>query len=171
MTIGRPGSAGDQVRRRGGLAAKGVGRVTLPEEALQQLLQPHIGVAVGQIWVIPSQHLNWTSNSAYRWCALLALEDGAGGPPPIRAHFVVGSTKREFDRSVPVVEIPAGEGGLQELTLFAFKMSTPMPLGLLRAEGDYKGTLSMARIEAMLAAIRTSPRSSMITLKRLIHDA
>ncbi len=153
------------------MAGRGQGRTSLPDEVLKQLKQPHLGVGVGQIWVIPTEYLNWKSVSSSRWCVLLALEDGVTGPPPVRAHFVVGSTKPEFDNLVSVVDVPAGEGGLEERTLFAFKASSPVALSLLRVEGVFKGTLSSDWIDMMFAAITDSPHSSLITLRRLIRDA
>jgi hypothetical protein len=171
MMAKRPDPAGVDGRLGRGATGRGLGRTFLPDEALKQLLQPHVGVGIGQIWVIPTEHLNWKSTSPARWCVLLALEDGATGPPPVRGHFVVGSTKPEFDRLVQVVDVPAGEGGLEERTLFAFKASSAVPLGLLRMEGDFKGTLSSEWIDIMFAAIKASPQSTLITLRRLIRDA
>lgn len=139
----------------------------LPLEALAALAQPHIGVAVGDVWWIPEKHLNYCSGKEGRFCVLVALETLAGDGHPSRAYLIVGSTSPEWDVSVPEVVVKAGEGELPEDTFFSFRLHSELQLADLQLMGHYRGRLSPARIAEIDEALNDS---SLLVIKKVLKQ-
>ena len=130
----------------------------LPESELAKLRRVSLGVEPGDVFRVPSCHLNWSSTSAYRFCVVAALEQLRGDDNPSIAHLVVGSKRPDIDPTVPLVKVEAGEADLDLATYFAFDMSSAVSLTILRdrSECAYKGRLDRRRVDEMRDAIGRS---------------
>jgi len=134
-------------------------RPTLEDIYSQLAAMPHLGVEAGDIFHIPSEHLNFRSDRPFRYCAVVALEAAPGDKHPTRAHLIVGSTRPDFDTSVPCVEVAAGSGGLAEITFFACDEASDVPLHILRdrSQCQYLDRLDRDQVRQLHDAIRKSP--------------
>jgi hypothetical protein len=136
-----------------------VSRPGPPENAFAKLASlPHIGIAIGDIFRVPSEYLKFHSKSANRFGVVVALETKPGDQHPRVAHLIVGSTKPDNDPTVLCVEVMAGEGDLAEDTIFACDESSEVALAVLRDQDicRYVGRLSSTRVQQLHLAIRES---------------
>lgn len=134
--------------------------MTLPEDALRKLAQADV-YSIGDVYWIPEEHLNYGSGEPGRFCLLVHIEAGADGLP-VRAHFIVGSTKRG---SAPRIVIEPGETDLKGRGYFSFWTSSAVDMGTLRAAGKYRGRLAPTRLADILAAIAASNLTALKLLK------
>jgi hypothetical protein len=134
--------------------------VTLPEEALRKLSQADV-FSVGDVYWMPEEHLNYDSGQRGRFCLLVHIESGADDLP-VRAHLIVGSTKRG---SAPRLVIEPGETELKGRSYFSFWISSAVDIGTLRAAGKYRGRLAPTRLPDILTAIAASNLTALKILK------
>ena len=135
--------------------------MSLPEDSLRKLAEADV-FSVGDIYWLPEELLNYDSGKDGRFCLLVHIERGANGAP-VRAHFIVGSTKRG---SKPELLVAPNETDLRELTFFSFHSSSPVDIGTLRAEGKWRGRLDQSRQADIESAILTSNLGILKKLRR-----
>jgi hypothetical protein len=133
--------------------------MTLPEDALAKLRQPHLVVHVGDIWWVPEAHVVYRGGKD-RFCLVAGLEFAPGAKVPALAHLVPGSRGRG---SGPTIVINAGEAGLHQRTYFSFWTSFSLDLATLVAVGKHRGRLGPRLGEVSLAI----QASRLVVLKRL----
>jgi hypothetical protein len=109
--------------------------VSLPEDALAKLRQPHLVVHVADIWWVPAEHVDFPGGKD-RFGLVVALEYPPGESTPTRAHFIAGSTR---GGSQPCLEVQKDEAGLNEFTYFCFWRSSALDLATLVDEGKWRG--------------------------------
>lgn len=139
----------------------------LPLEALKVLSQPHVGVAVGQVWQVSTLLLNYHQAKPRRYCVIAAMETARDSGWPIRAHLIVGSTKPERDDAVPEIMVRAGDAGLPSDTFFSLRLHSEVTITDLRT-GVYIGTLGPSLCEEMLEAIS---ESTLVAVKTVLASA
>ena len=88
--------------------------MTLPEDALARLRQPHLVVHVGDVWWVPKAHVIYRGGKD-RLCLVVGLESAPGAKVPVLAHLVPGSRRRGSD---PTIAVNAGEAGPNQRTLW-----------------------------------------------------
>lgn len=136
------------------------------EDLYSQLARlPHLGVEPGDIFRVPSRHLNFRSTRPNRFAVIVALVTESGAKHPSSAHMIVGSTKPDFISDVPSVRIEAGEGDMAEPTYFACDEASTVLLEVLRdrSECRYVGRLSETRLEELIIAVRLGQTRGYIT--------
>lgn len=138
--------------------------MSLPEEALEQLRKAAERlVEVGDVWWLPEENVKYAGGKD-RFCLLVVLEPGRGESQPVRAHFVVGSTRRSSGPTT--VRLAAGDAGVRRDTYFRFSWSGSVDLRTLVKVGEWKGRLGQGRLAEIETAIKASKR---VVLKRLIR--
>ena len=159
--MGEPGPAPAQPQMKGpGQRPQTRPVGNLPLKALAALSQLGLGVAEGDIWWVPEEHLNYHSGKDGRFCVLVALEVSQPGGPPTRAHLLVCSGRPDFDPAMPEVMLRAGEGGLTEDSFIALKQPSDLDLQLLREFGRWIGRLDEDRVTEIQQEVRTSNLTS-----------
>jgi hypothetical protein len=119
-------------------------------------------VHLGDVWWLDEAHVNFPGGKD-RYCLVVALETPPGSAAPTRAHFIVGSSSRG---GPPVIVMERGEAGFRQRTFFRFWWSGSVDLATLISEGNFKATLSAARILEIEPAIRAS---KLLVLKRQLQ--
>jgi hypothetical protein len=108
--------------------------VALPPEALAQLRALAAQLCeIGDVWWLPSVHVQWFPGGKDRFVLVAGIEVPTGGGPQI-AHLVAGSTSAS---SSPVpVKVPAGQAGLARAADAGNDMAMAMLAVILRELGD-----------------------------------
>lgn len=136
----------------------------LPEEQRAKLLALQAPPAVGDVWLLPKEHVRFPSGKPRR-CLLVALE-----PPvkPVRAHLIAG-TGSWGPPPARIVVSPDTDNGLEKKTYFKFQDPVEeLDVVKLQSVGTRVGRVA----ETTRAEIRPAiEKSRLVTLKRLIRQA
>jgi hypothetical protein len=134
----------------------------LPEEQRQKLLALQAPPAVGDVWLLPKEHVRFPSGKQRR-CLLVALEPADG---PVRAHLSAGSGSPGGPPRIIVR--PDAENGLTKKTYFRFRDPVEeFDIALLQSIGMRVGTVSETVRAEIPQAIQ---QSRLVTLKRLLRQ-
>lgn len=128
--------------------------MALPPDALAQLRAFAAELCdVGDVWWLPSVHVQWFPGGKDRFVLVAGIEVVAGGGPHI-AHLVAGST-RASSSPAPVV-VPAGQAGLLRDTYFKFFASGTLGVDILHRDGRWVGRLPATVLSGVEAAVKSS---------------
>lgn len=117
-------------------------------------------LAVGQVWWLPKEHVDYAKPEKDRYCLLVALEP-KDADVPARAHFVAGTTK---GATGPALAVMAGEVGTGEDTEFDFDRGFPVETKTLTKVGKKKGELKSNRLDELKRKIEAS---TLVAIQRL----
>lgn len=117
-------------------------------------------LAVGQVWWLPKENVDYAKPEKDRYCLLVALEP-KDADVPARAHFVAGTTK---GATGPALAVMAGEVGTGEDTEFDFDRSFPVDTKTLIKVGKKKGELKSNRLDELKRKIEAS---MLVAIQRL----
>jgi hypothetical protein len=135
----------------------------LPEEQRAKLLALQAPPAVGDVWLLPKEHVRFPSGKPRR-CLLVALE-----PPvnAVRAHLIAG-TGSWGPPPARIVVNPDADNGLKKKTYFKFQDPVEeLDVVKLQSVGTRVGRVA----ETACAEIRPAiEKSRLVTLKRLIRQ-
>ena len=137
----------------------------LPPHARVQLAQAKRearirALAVGEVWWLPRELVDYAKPEKDRYCLLVALEP-SGADVPARAHFVAGTTK---GATGPTLAVTAGEVGTGEDTEFDFDRSFAIETRTLIQAGKRKGGLKSERLDELKRKIQAS---TLVAVQRL----
>jgi hypothetical protein len=117
-------------------------------------------LAVGQVWWLPKEFVDYAKPEKDRYCLLVAC-DPKGAEVPARVHLVAGTTK---GATGPVLAVTAGEVGTGEDTEFDFDRSFPVEAKTLIRVGKKKGEMKTERLEELKRKIEAS---TLLAVQRL----
>lgn len=132
-------------------------RAKLAEAAREARIR---ALAVGQVWWLPKEHVDYAKPEKDRYCLMVALEP-KDAEVPARAHFVAGTTK---GATGPALAVTAGEVGTGEDTEFDFDRSFPVDTKTLIKVGKKKDELKTERLEELKRKIEAS---TLVAIQRL----
>jgi hypothetical protein len=132
-------------------------RVKLAEASREAQIR---ALAVGQVWWLPKEHVDYAKPEKDRYCLVVALEP-KGAEVPARAHLVAGTTK---GATGPALAVAAGEVGTGEETDFDFDRSFPVETRVLIKVGKAKGELKNERLDELKRKIQVS---TLVAVQRL----
>jgi hypothetical protein len=116
---------------------------------------------VGDVWWLPSVHVQWFPGDKGRFVLVAGIEVVAGGGPKI-AHLIAGSTSASC--SPALVKVPAGQAGLVRDTYFKFFASGTLGVDVLHRDGRWVGRLSATVLPGVEAAVKSS---RLVVLKKV----
>lgn len=136
--------------------------MALPPDALAQLRAFAAQLCeVGDVWWLPSVHVQWFPGGKDRFVLVAGIEAVTGGGPKI-AHLVAGSTGAST--SPASVVVAAGQGGLTRDTYFKFFTSGTLSVDLLHRDGRWVGRPPATVLSGVEAAVKSS---RLVALKKV----
>lgn len=136
--------------------------MALPPDALAQLRAFAAQLCeVGDIYWLPSVHVQWFPSGKDRFVLVAGIEVVAGGGPQI-AHLTAGSTGASS--SPASVKVSAGQAGLTRDTYFKFFASGTLGVDVLHRDGRWVGRLPATVRSSVEAAVKSS---RLVALKKV----